>query len=120
MHQPRGKIYQPLASGQVLSPALIALHWRIQGALPAPPVQDQFLSFLHTFLPKSACVGGWRPPTGNPGSATALLCHVIHNTNTNLHGQYLRYLLNSVDCLASAAETTRNSVVIPSLTFHLF
>ena len=45
-------------------------HWRIQGAPPAPPPpppppqQDQFLSFLHTFLPKSVRIGGWRPPTG--------------------------------------------------------
>ena len=56
-------------------------HWRIQGAPPAPPPpqQDQFLSFLHMFLPKSVRIGGWRPPpervgappTGNPGSATA-------------------------------------------------
>ena len=54
-------------------------HWRIRGApRRAPPQQDQFLSFSHTFLPKSVCVGVWRPPpqrvggppTGNPGSAT--------------------------------------------------
>ena len=37
-----------------------------------PPQQDPFLSFSHMFLPKSVCVGGRRPPTGNPGSATAL------------------------------------------------
>ena len=43
----------------------------------APPQQDQILSFLHMFSPKSACVGGWRPLQrglvpplmGNPGSA---------------------------------------------------
>ena len=41
-----------------------------------PPQQDQFLSFLHTFLLKSVCVGGWHPPMGrhppmgNPRSAT--------------------------------------------------
>ena len=29
---------------------------------PPPPQQDQFLSFSHTFLPKSVCIGGWRPP----------------------------------------------------------
>ena len=41
-----------------------------------PPQQDPILSFLHTFLPKSAHIGGWHPPpmarhppTGNPGSA---------------------------------------------------
>ena len=27
----------------------------------SPPQQDQILSFLHMFSPKSACVGGWRP-----------------------------------------------------------
>ena len=42
-------------------------HWQIQGAPPAhaPPQQDQFLSFSHTFLPKSVCVGGWCPPNGS-------------------------------------------------------
>ena len=41
------------------------------------PQWDPILSFLHTFLPKSARVGGlchppmaWRPPTGNTGSTT--------------------------------------------------
>ena len=41
-------------------------------AARAPPQQDQFLSFSHTFSPKSVRVGGWRPPTGNPGSATVI------------------------------------------------
>ena len=46
-------------------------HWQIQGALPvAPPQRDPILSFSHMFLPKSTHVGSWRPPTGNPGSAT--------------------------------------------------
>ena len=27
-----------------------------------PPQQDPFLSFSHTFSPKSVCVGGQRPP----------------------------------------------------------
>ena len=35
-----------------------------------PPQQVQFLSFSHMFSPKSVRVGGRRPPTGNPGSAT--------------------------------------------------
>ena len=54
-----------------------------RGAPPArpnpPPEQDPFLSFSHTFLPKSACVRGQHPPdgsapppTGNPGSTTGL------------------------------------------------
>ena len=33
-------------------------------------LQDPILSFLHTFLPKSACIRGPCPPMGNPGSAT--------------------------------------------------
>ena len=54
------------------------------GAASAPPPkQDQFFSFLHTFLPKSVCVRGqhppqWvsTPPTENPGSATGIVpCH---------------------------------------------
>ena len=36
-----------------------------------PPLWDPILSFLHTFSLKSTCVGGPRPSTGNPGSATA-------------------------------------------------
>ena len=56
-------------------------HWRIQGAPPTrPPQQDPILSFshpfLHTFSPKSACIGGRRPPTGNPGSATGSQCSI--------------------------------------------
>ena len=41
------------------------------------PLWDPILSFTHTFSPKSASIGGPRPPngctppTGNPGSATA-------------------------------------------------
>ena len=45
-----------------------------------PPLWDPILSFLHTFSPKSAHVGGpcpptngCTPPTGNPGSTTVLL-----------------------------------------------
>ena len=37
--------------------------WRIyiQKFLVRPPQQDQILSFLHVFSPKSTCVGGWCP-----------------------------------------------------------
>ena len=50
------------------------------GGVPgARPLWDPILSFSHTFSPKSAHVGGprppltgARPPTGNPGSATAV------------------------------------------------
>ena len=31
----------------------------------APPIRDQILSFLHTFLPKSTHVGGPHPPNGS-------------------------------------------------------
>ena len=40
-------------------------HWRIWG-LPAPPQQDQILSFSHSFLPKSAHVGRFAPPPPPP------------------------------------------------------
>ena len=33
-----------------------------RGRRRTPPQQDQFLSFSHTFLPKSVCVRGWCPP----------------------------------------------------------
>ena len=40
-------------------------YWGIQGAPPVcAPQQDLFLSFSHTFLPKSVRVGGRRPPNG--------------------------------------------------------
>ena len=46
--------------------SVIPLHWRIQGgaagACPPPPERDPILSFLHTFSPKSARIGGRRPP----------------------------------------------------------
>ena len=37
------------------------LHTKVSGARAPPPQQDQILSFLHMFSPKSACVGGWHP-----------------------------------------------------------
>ena len=49
------------------------------------PLRDSILSFSHTFLLKSARVGGPRlpltgprppPPTENPGSATVVVCNV--------------------------------------------
>ena len=46
-----------------------------------PPPTGSYSFVLHTFLPKSAHVGGWRPPpTGDHGSATVkcgvtLLCN---------------------------------------------
>ena len=51
------------------SKLIYGYHWRIQGggcaAAHAPPQQDQFLSFSHTFSLKSVSVGGWRPPNGS-------------------------------------------------------
>ena len=38
------------------------------GAAGARPQQDQFLSFSQMFLPKSVCVGGWRPPPQRVGA----------------------------------------------------
>ena len=42
---------------------LLPFQWRIYiQKFPArPSQQDQILSFLHMFSPKSACVGGWHP-----------------------------------------------------------
>ena len=40
--------------------------------LDPPMLWDPILLFLHTFSPKSAHVGGPRPPIGNPGSATGI------------------------------------------------
>ena len=52
---------------------LVKMHWWIQGGTTSTcPQQDPSLSFSHMFLPKSVCVGGWRPPMGNPGSATEM------------------------------------------------
>ena len=40
-------------------------HWRIQGVpLVHAPHKDPFLSFSHTFLPKSVRVRGCHPPQG--------------------------------------------------------
>ena len=45
---------------------------------------DPILSFSHTFLPKSACIGGLCPPNGstpppmgNPGSTTEVIRSVV-------------------------------------------
>ena len=43
----------------ITGPAVADLHTKVSGT--RPPQQDQILSFLHMFSPKSACVGGWRP-----------------------------------------------------------
>ena len=40
------------------------------GARHPSSQRDPIFSVLHKFLPKSTRVGGWRPPTGNPGSTT--------------------------------------------------
>ena len=39
--------------------AVADLHTKVPGV--RPPQQDQILSFLHMFSPKSTCVRGWRP-----------------------------------------------------------
>ena len=44
-----------------LCPGALADPGGRRGAHP-PPQQDQFLSFSHTFSPKSVRVGGWCPP----------------------------------------------------------
>ena len=45
---------------------MISIQWRIYiqkflARAPPPPQQDQILSYLHMFSPKSACVRGWCP-----------------------------------------------------------
>ena len=42
---------------------MLSIQWRIYiQKFPAPlPKSDPILSFLHTFLPKSAHIGGWHP-----------------------------------------------------------
>ena len=61
------------------------------GTASAPPQQDQFLSFSHTFSSKSVCFRGWHPPqwvgappTGNPGSATEQFGPTDHGTSMTL------------------------------------
>ena len=54
-------------------------HWQIQGEhyWCVPPQQDQFLSFLHMFSPKSVCIGGWHPPNrlAPPPNGKSWICH---------------------------------------------
>ena len=59
---------------QFVSMIMLLIGWSGRGVpdtRPPPLPWDPILSFFHTFLAKSACVGGPRPPpTGNPGSVT--------------------------------------------------
>ena len=64
------------------------IQWQIHTQkFPAhAPLWDQILLFSHTFSLKSAHVGGPRPPpTGNPGSVTA-----IDNNVTQMHHKFKR------------------------------
>ena len=53
-----------------------------------PPQQDQFLSFSHTFLPKSIRVRGWHPPTGRrpppppPPNGKSWIRHWTYHSNS--------------------------------------
>ena len=48
------------------------------GAPPAhAPLRVQILSFWHTNFSKCSHLGSWRPPTGNPGSATGMTGHIL-------------------------------------------
>ena len=49
-----------------------SVQWHIQGVPVCTPQQDPILSFLHMFPTKNAHVGGWCPPTGNPGCAAGV------------------------------------------------
>ena len=86
------------------------LHTKVSGM--CPPQQDQILSFLHMFSPKSTCVRGWQPlqwglappppPTGNPGSAPACganftkLCRRHRETRTTTY-IWIPYIINIKD-----------------------
>ena len=64
----------------------VIIHWRIQGALPAPaPLRGQILSFWHTKFSKRNCLKSWHPPTRNPGSATVTLlhCYITFRSNSD-------------------------------------
>ena len=70
-----------------------------------PPLWDPILSFSHTFSPKSAHVGGPRPPpTGNPGSATV---------------RYINYVLIHFKVLVFIIPLYVNTVSEAVYTFNL-
>ena len=70
-----------------------------RGACPVhAPLWDPILSFLHTFSPKSAHVGGppppngcTLPPTGNPGSTTDHECLCQNAKLTEVQWSETRY-----------------------------
>ena len=59
------------------------VHWWIQGAPPVcAPQQDPILSFLYTFLPNSAHIGGWHPQRlGAPPPQREILDPPLVSTN---------------------------------------
>ena len=64
------------------------------------PPWDPILSFSHTFSPKSAHVGGPRPPTGNPGSATE-----GYNLGIHLRLWQLNINMFCICCVACVFQT---------------
>ena len=57
---------------------LLSRHWRLQGVLLAPPPPTGPNSFVFAYIfTESARIGGQRPRTGNPGSATVQHCTLM-------------------------------------------
>ena len=107
------------------------------GARHTPPLWDPILSFLHTFSPKSAHVGGPRPlngctppPTGNPGSA-AVCVDSLKQIDRYIGGNIftcddksyvsLKYLCDGKnDCPGVSAADERNCSFVASKVSQTF
>ena len=80
------------------------------------PQQNPILSFLHTFPPKSTCVGGQHPPMGqhppigNPGSATDATCKALHMSLVSVICKFW--------CGVSSQYIVSNRVKLRNLTLY--
>ena len=97
---------------------------------PPPPQQDQFLSFLHTFLPKSVCVGGWCPHqrVGAPPNGKSWIRHwdikTLHiflkvirtNHVLKLHVHYPCYAQKRSTLITFAATSSQYTAPSPTLS----
>ena len=62
-----------------------------------PPQQDPFLSFSHTFLPKSVRVGGWCPPQWEIlDLPLPMLCKVGHKFQLHMKATSDHSLINTM------------------------
>ena len=81
-----------------------------------PPQQDPILSFSHTFLPKSAKVGGWcPPPMENPGSTTDNYTQGLATTVVTKLGK----ALTSVEMFENLTNLYTQNIVIFVCTHQL-